>query len=133
MYETRECRRGCGLVSKAGPVVQHEKSCWTPRTLERLLEIGGVGQPAEGCWEWQPLKGGAYPWYPRIRQKKVMQLVCELTYGPGEHGQRPLHSCDNIICVRPSHLRWGTQSENIRDAYIRNRGIGRQRKKDPDD
>lgn len=32
-----------------------------------------------------------------------------------------LHSCDNPACVNPSHLRWGTQTENMRDAFSRGR------------
>lgn len=31
-----------------------------------------------------------------------------------------LHSCDNTLCVRPEHLRWGTRLENLQD-YIERR------------
>ena len=34
-----------------------------------------------------------------------------------------LHSCDNPSCVRPSHLRIGTQHENIMEMAARGRGI----------
>jgi hypothetical protein len=30
-----------------------------------------------------------------------------------------LHSCDNPVCVRPDHLRWGTQEENMEEAFQR--------------
>lgn len=32
-----------------------------------------------------------------------------------------LHSCDTPNCVNPAHLRWGTQTDNARDAMARNR------------
>jgi HNH endonuclease len=38
-----------------------------------------------------------------------------------------LHSCDNPRCVRPSHLRLGSRSENMRDALLRDRGHGRSK------
>lgn len=47
-----------------------------------------------------------------------------------------LHSCDNRPCVRPSHLRVGTQRDNIHDALLRGRRIGPQKRKvklTPDD
>ena len=31
-----------------------------------------------------------------------------------------LHSCDNPPCCNPTHLRWGTISENTREAFERN-------------
>jgi len=32
-----------------------------------------------------------------------------------------MHSCDNPPCVNPMHLRVGTQSENIIEAFIKGR------------
>lgn len=31
------------------------------------------------------------------------------------HGTVVMHTCDNRLCVNPSHLRLGSQSENVRD------------------
>lgn len=47
-------------------------------------------------------------------------LVCRLTFGPPPPHHEALHSCDNKLCVEPTHLRWGTRSENVIDAYDRN-------------
>jgi hypothetical protein len=32
-----------------------------------------------------------------------------------------LHSCDNPPCWRPTHLRWGTHAENLREMFGRGR------------
>lgn len=112
------CRRGCGMTSYPPAVAKHERSCWTPATLERLYEIGRVDTSGEGCWEWQALDGGTFDWYPRIRQTKVSHLVAALVHGAqSSPALRPLHSCDNKRCVRGDHLRWGTQAENVQDLY----------------
>lgn len=43
-----------------------------------------------------------------------------------EHGEIPaaavaMHTCDNPRCVRPDHLRLGSQSENLRDCFAKGR------------
>jgi HNH endonuclease len=117
MHDQIACSRGCGLVSTPGPIGRHERSCWTPATITRLYEIGSVDVSVDGCWEWHSIDGGSYDWYPRIGQRKVSQVVCLLVYGKALPGQRPLHACDNMRCIRPDHLRWGDQSENVQDTY----------------
>lgn len=34
-----------------------------------------------------------------------------------------LHSCDNPQCVNPSHLRWGTNADNVGDMLARGRTL----------
>lgn len=43
---------------------------------------------------------------------------------PITEGLNALHHCDVGLCVRPDHLYEGTQSDNLRDAYSRNRRDG---------
>ncbi|WP_415915280.1 HNH endonuclease [Qipengyuania flava] len=38
-----------------------------------------------------------------------------------DEGQVVLHSCNNRACVNPSHLKWGTQRENMQQAILQGR------------
>jgi hypothetical protein len=41
----------------------------------------------------------------------------EVHHGPIPSGLLVLHSCHNRRCVNPKHLRVGTQSDNIKEAF----------------
>jgi hypothetical protein len=41
--------------------------------------------------------------------------------GPVPAGLHVLHTCDNPLCVRPSHLWLGTQAENLADMTAKGR------------
>lgn len=49
--------------------------------------------------------------------------VVALIQATGEqpNGRYALHSCDNRRCIEPTHLRWGTQADNMRDKVERAR------------
>lgn len=47
----------------------------------------------------------------------VHELVCRAFHGPPRKGQVVLHKNNNRWDNRPSQLRWGTQSENIKQVY----------------
>lgn len=67
-------------------------------------------------------KTGYYGW-KRVGDKQMKLNVWTLIQATGElpNGRQALHSCDNPNCINPKHLRWGTISDNMRDAYARGR------------
>lgn len=78
------------------------------------------------CWEWI----GAYRAKDNYgvftigyKSYSAPRLSYEISVGKIPDGLNILHSCDNRRCVNPSHLRPGTQRENLRDCISRGRHI----------
>ncbi len=101
-------------TKKAGPKPKPpEERFWAK------VEKGG------GCWLW---KGGVSPnGYGKfsIRPHRFMysahRIAYELVNGPVPDGMFVLHTCDNRLCVRPEHLRLGSQKDNLLDAVKKGR------------
>src|SRR5687767_594625 len=78
---------------------------------------------ASGCWEWQGVKNANG--YGSFNFNKKRTYAHRFSYqdqvGPIPAGLDLCHSCDNRICVCPSHLRPGTREENVADAVSRGR------------
>lgn len=76
-----------------------------------------------GCIEFNGAHNGAG--HGRIRVGNALKMVTHVVYEhyvtPIPSGMRVLHTCDNPKCVNINHLYLGTQSDNMRDMYKRNR------------
>jgi len=90
-------------VNRNGPTVRPEIGpChdWTAATSERgygVFHLGG-------------------------RAVSATRFILSVRLGrPLAEGMEALHACDRKICVRPSHLREGTQADNLADAVARRR------------
>jgi hypothetical protein len=86
-----------------------------------------VKQPGDGCWAWT---GPKVRGYGRVlfrgRRWGAHRVAWVFTHGeipasPGYHGTCVLHRCDNPACVRPDHLRLGTNQENVADMVAKGR------------
>lgn len=73
------------------------------------------------CWTWTASKmnSGYGQFSIAGTMRQAHRAAYELLVGPIPQGMLILHDCDNKLCVNPAHLRIGTHSENIKDAYAR--------------
>lgn len=93
-----------------------------PEIRERFEARFEVGP---SCWVWRGTKQsrpGAYGVIQAGRmQFRAHRLAYFYAFGPIPAGLVVRHTCDNPLCVRPDHLRVGTQLQNNRDKVARDR------------
>lgn len=75
------------------------------------------------CWEWQA-STNAYG-YGQIAINKrpfaAHRIAWEIENGKINMGLFVLHKCDNRLCCNTTHLFLGTQKDNMKDKYEKNR------------
>jgi hypothetical protein len=88
---------------------------------KRLWEKIEVGA-ASDCWPFsgRKTKQGYGQFWANGRLQYAHRAALIASTGMEPEGKFALHSCDNPPCCNPKHLRWGTHSENLRDAHARN-------------
>lgn len=76
-----------------------------------------------GCLEWTLCRNSNGYGSLNFRGKwaQAHRVAYILAYGEIPIGMCVLHSCDNRLCIRPSHLRLGTQSENLLECVSKKR------------
>lgn len=93
------------------------------RTLTPEQRFWPKVNKTETCWLWtgytMPFGHGQI--HTRYGAKLVHRLSWELHYGPIPDSLEVCHHCDVPQCVRPDHLFLGSQADNMRDAYSKNR------------
>ena len=76
----------------------------------------------EGCWLWTGHRSkdgyGVFQLRPRV-PGRAHRVSWYLNFGEIPVGSVIRHTCHNPPCVRPDHLRVGTQKENVEDELDR--------------
>jgi len=81
------------------------------------------------CWEWTGYRErygyGRVSMVAIGMSNKVLahRAAWILTHGEIPSGMNICHTCDNPICVNPSHLFLGTHQDNMRDRDSKGRGV----------
>jgi hypothetical protein len=121
------CECGCGQQTAAfrrrwnKRIVNHNRM---PRDFEADFWARAKRDPI-GCWEWQ---AGCFttgygamrpPW--RKSNEHASRIAFRLAFGDIPPGLLVCHTCDNPLCVRPSHLWLGTARDNYYDSVAKGR------------
>lgn len=93
--------------------------------IARLLKGRVIEVAPSGCHIWMgALNGNGYGttrWEGR-KHVRVHRLAWEAVNGPIPDSLGLMHSCDVRCCVNPNHLTPGTQAENLKDMFAKQRG-----------
>jgi hypothetical protein len=86
-------------------------------------ELDDEDADEDGCWEWTGARDRDGYGVKKIdgRQWRVHRLAYMEATGEDPGELHVLHSCDNPPCYRPSHLRLGTNADNVADKVARGR------------
>lgn len=99
----------------------------SPRSFWARVDRRGSGE----CWEWQGATNssgyGTVVWFGKLytahRSAAWLTGVVDDLSAPAEAATptHVLHKCDNRRCCNPNHLFLGSLSDNMYDAYFKNR------------
>jgi hypothetical protein len=86
---------------------------------ERFMAKVKVNE-GDNCWEWKGCKTGSG--YGQFWEgKRLIPAHWFLLNVRPKNGMQACHKCDNRLCVRPSHIFLGTQSDNMKDMVSKGR------------
>lgn len=86
----------------------------------------GNTHKTDNCWLWKGSTRGRHPLMYGIlwdgnKHLGAHRFSYEIHNGPIPLDYSVCHTCDNPLCVNPSHLFLGTHTDNMRDKLAKNR------------
>lgn len=96
------------------------------QTMIRTRLLSQYRRTRRGCWNWT---GSVFTTNGRARMilgKSHSMTAAKVSYvlhKGATKGLLVLHSCDNVLCVNPEHLRLGTNQDNSDDMVKRGRSL----------
>jgi hypothetical protein len=110
-------------------IVNVDAKSWHGNSIRSRFEEKVVVSKTSDCFLWIASKRGRNGYGGFRVDKNTVKLAHNVAYeiyrGSIPDGMKVLHTCDNPLCVNPTHLFLGTQQENIKDRDLK----GRQRNK----
>ena len=93
------------------------------KKINSSLVESSVNALSTPCWLWLGAKDrtGYGTVYVEGKNHKVHRLVWQMKHGTIPCGMLVCHRCDVRNCANPTHLFLGSQSDNMRDMYDKNR------------
>lgn len=94
-----------------------------PRLFMKLLTMIKNHGDSDACLEWPHSRrqDGYGELYYRGSRWRTHRLAFKLVNGRIYRSLQVIHSCDNPPCFNPKHISQGTQKDNVRDMWARNR------------
>lgn len=82
----------------------------------------------DNCWDWAGYKDkDGYGYFKLSKAETRAHRASYLIFkGPITKGMVIMHLCSNRFCTNPSHLKEGSQAENIQDASRKERLRGQK-------